>query len=113
MGTGIGIGLAVAAMNGLAAWLLLRWAFTREVRLFVPLFFGGMVGRLLLTGALSLILLLFTPIHRLAYAGSLLVGYLIFLAAEVGYIQYMFKKKKTCEGEPGQRKEGKRPPEQG
>lgn len=94
MWTGIGAGLAVAALNGLGAWMLLRWAMTREERFFPQIFLGGVAGRLILVGGISLVVLLLMPIHRGGYVGSLLAGYLIFLVAEVIYLQKWLKKKK-------------------
>jgi len=94
MWTGIGVGLAVATLNGLAAWLLLRWATTRGERFFTQIFLGGVAGRLILVGGISLVVLLLVPIHRGGYVGSLLAGYLIFLVIEVIYLQKWLKKKK-------------------
>jgi len=88
MWEGIGVGCTVAVLNGLVAWLLLRRAFARGGPLFMQIFLGSMAGRLILVGAVSFLLLQFTDIHRTAYAGSLMAGYLIFLVAEVAYVQY-------------------------
>lgn len=95
MWKGIGIGLSVAVLNGLIAWLLLRWSLARGGMLFVPVFLGGMVGRLFLVGAISILLLQYTSVHRAAYAASLLGGYLIFLVVEVVYVQRKGKDRKV------------------
>ena len=95
MWTGIGVGLTVAVLNGLVSWLLLlRWAVTRGDRFFVQIFLGGITGRLILVGGISLLVLLLLPIHRVGYVVSLLAGYLVFLIAEVLYLQNRLKKKK-------------------
>ena len=94
MWTGIGVGLTVAVLNGLVSWLVLRWAVTRGDRFFVQIFLGGITGRLILVGGISLLVLLLLPIHRVGYVVSLLAGYLVFLIAEVLYLQNRLKKKK-------------------
>jgi len=86
MWEGIGVGFAVATLNGLAAWLILRYGLSKGGNLFMQIFLGGMVGRLLLVSATCLLLLLFTSIHRVAFTGSLMGGYVLFLIAEVAYI---------------------------
>ncbi len=95
MWEGIGLGAAVSGLNGLGAWLFLRWAFSKKSTLFMQIFFGGMVGRLMLVSAISLLLLEYTPVHRMAYAGSLMVCYLFFLIAEVVFIHQKAKKERA------------------
>lgn len=104
MWEGIGLGIAVAGLNGLGAWLFLRWAFGKKFTLFMQIFFGGMVGRLMLVGAISLLLLKFTSVHRMAYVGSLMACYMFFLIGEV--ILILLKTKKEREHRTENRPQG-------
>jgi len=98
MWEGIGVGLTVAALNGLVAWLILQYGLSKGGTLFMQIFLGGMVARLLLVSATCLLLLLFTSIHRVGFTGSLMGGYVLFLIAEVAYILKKEASKRQKEG---------------
>ena len=91
---GIAAGVAVASLSGAGALLLLRRALPKPFVPFMQVFFGGMVGKLLLVGTASFLLLKFTSVHRAAYLVSLVICYLLFLAGEV-----VFLHRKGREGE--------------
>jgi len=86
MWAGIVVGIAIAGLNGLGAWLILWWALKKNPVRFIQIFFGGMVGRLVLVGAASFLVLKFTSVHRAGYVGGLMGFYLLFLIAEVIFI---------------------------
>jgi len=81
----VAAGVAVAGVNGLAAWLALRWAWSRP-RLVVPVVLGGMAVRLLAVGAASGLLLAFADLDAAYYAGSLILAFLVIQAVEIAAI---------------------------
>ena len=83
MQTGLIAGAAVVAVTALAAWLLLRWAVTKQGVLAMQIIMGGMVVRLLGVGIMCLIVLVLLPVDRTAFVASLFTGYVIFLAIEI------------------------------
>ncbi len=85
MWAGVIAGVAVAGANGLAAWLALRWAWSRP-KLIVPVVLGSMAVRLLLVGVVSALLLLFTSLDARYYAGSLILVFVVIQGAEIAAI---------------------------
>jgi hypothetical protein len=81
----VAAGVGVAAANGLAAWLALRWAWSRP-RLVVPVVLGGMAVRLVAVGAASGLLVAFTNLDAVYYAGSLIFTFLVIQAVEIAAI---------------------------
>ncbi len=79
-------GVAVATVNGLAAWLLIRWAFERDNQLFVLAVLGGMGVRLALVGAVSVGVFKFTQLPAGAYLGGLIVAVLVFQVLEIAWL---------------------------
>lgn len=94
MWTGAILGIAVAALNGLGAWLIMRWALNKDSLTFMKFTLGGMVGRFLLVGALSALLLIYITMHKGFYVGGLMITYVIFQSLEV---RLLLKKKKRKE----------------
>lgn len=86
MWEGVIAGVAVAGANGLAAWLLIRWAFDRDNQIFVLAVLGGMGVRLALVGAISVGVFKFTQLHAGAYLGGLIVAFLIFQVLEIALL---------------------------
>ena len=66
-------GVAVAALNGLLAWWLAAWSFSKDSSTFMVAVLGGMGARLVLVLGLSVALLKFTPIRPLFYLAALIV----------------------------------------
>ena len=87
MWAGVVLGLLLAAANAVAALVVLRLALRRSAPRSVHLVLGGMVVRLLLVGAATLVVLIFTQVHRIGFSAALLAGYLVFLGIEVAYLQ--------------------------
>ena len=85
MWAGVIAGVAVAVANGLAAWLALRWAWSRP-EFIVPVVLGSMAVRLLLAGVVSALLLLFTSLDARYYAGSLILVFVVVQGAEIAAI---------------------------
>lgn len=81
----VAAGVGVAGANGLAAWLALRWVWSRP-RLVVPVVLGGMAVRLLAVGAASGLLLAFTDLDAAYYAGSLILAFIVIQAVEIAAI---------------------------
>ena len=59
---GLVCGVGLALLNGLIAWLSIRWTWNSPPQRFFKLFFGGMVLRFVLTVAASAALLLVAPV---------------------------------------------------
>lgn len=102
MGQGIGLGIAIVALNGLGAWFLLRWGWRQRPAVFIRVFFGGMVGRLLLVGVASFSVLAFTQVHRLGFAAGLLGAYFLFLVAEVLFVRHQLRRQRPGLGQEKQ-----------
>lgn len=79
-------GVAVAALNGLAAWMLIRWAFDRDNQLFVLAVLGGMGVRMALVVAISVGVFKFTELPAGAYLGGLTVAFLVFQVLEIAWL---------------------------
>jgi hypothetical protein len=86
MGEGLIAGVAVAGANGLAAWLLIRWAFAKSNQIFVLAVLGGMGVRLGLVGAISVGVFKFTQLHAGAYLGGLIAAFLLFQVLEIALL---------------------------
>lgn len=97
MWEGLIAGMAVAGLNGLVAWLILRWAFDKSMMSFMKGVMGGMVGRLFLVGIASFLVLKFTAVDRVAYVAGLMAVYLFFLVVEIVFILRKTKKSKEAE----------------
>ena len=82
MWVGIVAGFTVVALSGAAAFLSLRWALRKDPAFFVKVFLIGVLARLVLVGAAAFLILACTRVHRVAFAGSLIGFYLLFLAGE-------------------------------
>ncbi len=85
MWDGILAGAAVSGCLGLLSLGALHWAYDKGNQLFMLAFMGGMVVRLLLTVAISALILSFTSVQRTEYVVAMLVVYLLFLFCEVFY----------------------------
>ena len=97
MWEGLIAGMAVAGLNGLVAWLILRWAFDKSMMSFMKGVMGGMVGRLFLMGIASFLVLTFTAVDRVAYFAALMAVYLLFQIVEIVFILRKTKKSKEVE----------------
>ncbi|MBM3279103.1 MAG: hypothetical protein FJY95_13620 [Candidatus Handelsmanbacteria bacterium] len=86
MWEGVIAGVAVAALNGLGAWLLIRWAFDRDNQTFVLAVLGGTGVRLALVMAISVGIFKFTELQAGAYMGSLIVSFLVFQVWEIALV---------------------------
>ncbi|MBT3345765.1 MAG: hypothetical protein HOH74_13770 [Gemmatimonadetes bacterium] len=75
-------GFAVAAASALIAWLGLRWSESNP-RLMIAAVLGGTLVRMVMVGAVSVLLLLFTSIDSTIYVVTLAVCYLLFLGVEI------------------------------
>jgi hypothetical protein len=84
---GVVIGGALAAVNTLAAYGLVRWAQGRSTNAFMGAVLGGMVGRmgLMLAAVVAAVLLLGVP--KVPLAVSLLSYFVFFLVFEIGVLQ--------------------------
>ncbi len=96
----LGAGVAVAAANGLAAWLLIRWAFERDNQIFVLAVLGGMGVRLALVVAVSVAVFKFTQLPAGAYLGGLIVAFLVFQVLEIALLLRRRTRAKRGQGEP-------------
>ena len=83
MWEGVVAGSAVGLVNGVVAWILLRWSADRDMLAFLKAVLGGMVGRLLFVAIASLLIIKLTAVDRVAYAVALLAVYLVSLLVEV------------------------------
>lgn len=103
---GVAMGLGVAVLNGVLAWVALQWALRRSGMGFVHVFLGGLVVRFLFVGAAALLILGYTTVHRAAFAASLMGGYLAALAVEVFYADLRLRRTqargRAATGTPGQ-----------
>ncbi len=109
MWEGIGVGVAVAALNMVSAWWMINWGFERDFQTFTKIFLGSMVTRLLLVGAVSVALFKFTAIHKEFYAGALIAGFVVFQILEIVLVLRKAREEETRkaktpsrEGEPGE-----------
>ncbi len=100
MWEGVIAGVAVAAANGLAAWLLIRWAFERDNQIFVLAVLGGMGVRLALVVAVSVGVFTFTRLPAGAYLGGLIVAFLVFQVLEIALLLRRRAGAKREQGEP-------------
>ncbi len=76
-------GIGLALVNGLIAWMSIRWTWNSRPQLFVKVFLGGMALRLVLVAAASAILLLVTPIHPGYFVAGLGTTYILVLVVEI------------------------------
>lgn len=86
MWEGLIAGVAVAGANGLAAWLLIRWAFEKDNQVFVLAVLGGMGVRLALVVAISVGVFKFTQLPAGAYLGGLIAAFLVFQVLEIALL---------------------------
>ena len=84
---GVVMGGALAAVNTLAAYGLVRWAQGRSTNAFMGAVLGGMVGRmgLMLAAVVAAVLLLGVP--KVPLALSLLSYFVFFLVFEIAVLQ--------------------------
>lgn len=84
---GVVMGGALAAVNTLAAYGLVRWAQGRSTNAFMGAVLGGMVGRmgLMLAAVVAAVLLLGVP--KVPLALSLLSYFVFFLIFEIAVLQ--------------------------
>ncbi len=83
MWEGLMTGVAVAGINGLAAWLLIRWAFEKNNQVFILAVLGGMGVRLALVAAISVGVFKFTQLPAGAYLGGLISAFFICQIMEI------------------------------
>jgi hypothetical protein len=95
MWEGVIAGVAVAAANGLAAWILINWAFEKDNQVFVLAVLGGTGVRLALVGAVSVGVFKFTQLSAGAYLGGLVVSFLVFQVLEIALLLRRRAGKKT------------------
>jgi hypothetical protein len=86
MGEGLLAGVAVAGANGLAAWLLICWAFEKDNQTFVLAVLGGMGVRFARVGANSVGVFKFTQLHAGAYLGGLIAAFILFQVLEIALL---------------------------
>lgn len=86
MWQGFGLGAAISLVTGLVTWVLFRWALGRGPVFFTRVFVAGIGGRLLVVGAVALLVLSLTKVHRLGFGAGLVGTYLVLLAGEVAYL---------------------------
>lgn len=104
MWEGVIAGVAVASLNGLAAWMLIRWAFDRDNQLFVLAVLGGMGVRMALVVAVSVGVFKFTPLPAGAYLGGLIVAFLVFQVLEIALL---LRRRAGAKRAPAESKQGK------
>ena len=75
-------GAAVAAANGLVAWLAIRWAWSRP-HLLMPVVLGSMAVRLVAVGIATGLVLALTDVDPLYFAGALILVFLVIQALEI------------------------------
>ena len=80
---GLACGIGLALVNGVIAWLSIRWTWNSRPQLFVKVFLGGMALRLVLMAAVSAILLLVTPIHPGYFIAGLGTTYILVMILEI------------------------------
>ncbi len=80
---GLACGVGLALINGLIAWLSIRWTWNRRTQLFVQVFLGGMALRMMMTVAASALLLMLTPIHPGYFVAGLGITYILVLVLEI------------------------------
>ncbi len=78
----IAAGAAVAAANGLVAWLAIRWAWSRP-HLLMPVVLGSMAVRLVAVGTATGLVLALTEVDPLYFAGALILVFLVIQALEI------------------------------
>ena len=93
------IGIVIAGVSAVIAWLGLRWSGTRPHAMMIAVL-GGTMIRLLLVSGVSVLLLLSTPIHVTGYAVGLIVAYLVFLGVEVVLVARASDQKKAAASAP-------------
>ena len=89
MWTSMLAGVAVAALNGLLAWWLAAWSFSKDSSTFMMAVLGGMGARLVLVTAISVILFKFTNVQPVFYLAALMT---IFFAVQALEIVFFLKK---------------------
>ena len=80
---GLVCGVGLALLNGLIAWLSIRWTWNSRPQRFFKLFFGGMVLRFVLTVAASAALLLVAPVDPGYFVAGLGATYIFILVIEI------------------------------
>lgn len=81
------LGAALACLNTIVAYALVRGSQRRETRSFVTMVLGGMLLRMLALLALVVLLVLRLGVPAEALAVSLLTYYVLFLALELRVLQ--------------------------
>ncbi len=78
----IAAGAAVAAANGLVAWLAIRWAWSRP-HLLMPVVLGSMAVRLVAVGLATGLVLALTDVDPLYFVGALILVFLVIQVLEI------------------------------
>ena len=80
---GLACGVGLALVNGIIAWASIQWTWSRRTQLFIKVFLGGMVLRLIIVVAASAILLTLTPIDPGYFVAGLAATYILVQILEV------------------------------
>ena len=93
MWEGVVSGVALAAANGIAAWVTIHVSRGQSSVFFIKVFFGGMMLRLFSVGLIAVLLFKFTAISKGYFTAALCVTFVIFQVAEI----VMIVRRRTAE----------------
>ena len=97
MWEGVFSGVALAAANGIAAWVTIRVSWGQSSDFFIKAFLGGMMLRLFSVGLIAVLLFKFTAISKGSFTAAFCVTFVIFQVAEI----IMIVRRRTAEQQGG------------
>jgi len=90
----LAMGYFISLFNIISGYLLLRWAFNREARIFYSTLFGGMAFRFIVfIVVLFLIYKYFTTVPLLGFVGAFVLFYILMQIYEIKIINQELKSK--------------------